>query len=51
VNGWYLPFAVEVNAKGHQDKSKYVYDKIEANVTLDDSRFVMPVVKPASKSQ
>src|SRR5213078_2638701 len=47
VNGWYLPFAVEVNTKGHQDKSKYVYDKIEANVTLDDSRFVMPVMKPA----
>src|SRR6266404_759261 len=45
VNGWYLPFAVEVNTKGHQDKSKYVYDKIEANVTLDDSRFVMPVMK------
>jgi len=51
VNGWYLPFAVEVNTKGHQDKSKYVYDKIEANVTLDDSRFVMPVMKPASKPQ
>jgi hypothetical protein len=45
VNGWYLPFAVETNTKGHQDKSKYVYDKIEANVTLDDSRFAMPVVK------
>src|SRR5437667_8519311 len=51
VNGWYLPFAVEVNTKGHQDKSKYVYDKIEANVTLDDSRFVMPAMKPTSKPQ
>src|SRR5712671_759157 len=49
VNGWYLPFAVEVNAKGHQDKSKYVYEKIEANVTLGDARFAMPVAKPASK--
>ena len=46
VNGWYLPFSIESNPKGHpQDKSKYVYDKIEANVAIDDSRFVMPVAK------
>jgi hypothetical protein len=46
VNGWYLPFSVESNPKGHpQDKSKYVYDKIEANVAIDDGRFVMPVAK------
>jgi hypothetical protein len=46
VNGWYLPFSVESNPKGHpQDKSKYVYDKIEANVAIDDWRFVMPVAK------
>src|SRR5439155_1611128 len=49
VNGWYLPYALETNTKGHQDKSRYVIDKIEANVTLDDSRFAMPVVKPAAK--
>ncbi|HEX3085564.1 MAG TPA: hypothetical protein VHP99_13625 [Pyrinomonadaceae bacterium] len=46
VNGWYLPFSVESNPKGHpQDKSKYVYDKIEANVAIDDGRFVMPAAK------
>lgn len=46
VNGWYLPFSVEINPKGHpQDKSKYVYEKIEANVAIDDSRFVMPAAK------
>ena len=46
VNGWYLPFSIESNPKGHpQDKSKYVYDRIEANVAIDDSRFVMPVAK------
>jgi len=44
VNGWYLPFSFETNAKGSQDKSKIVYEKIEANVTIDDSRFRMPVV-------
>jgi hypothetical protein len=37
-----------VNAKGRSDKAKYVYDKIEANVTLDDNRFAMPrTAKPA----
>jgi hypothetical protein len=49
VNGWYLPYSIESNPKGHpQDKSKYVYDKIEANVAIDDSRFTMPNVKPAA---
>jgi outer membrane lipoprotein-sorting protein len=42
VNGWYQPYSIETNVKGHQDKSKIVYEKIEANVTLDDSRFAMP---------
>jgi hypothetical protein len=42
VNGWFLPFSFESNTKGSQDKSKFVYDKIEANVTLDDSRFRIP---------
>jgi len=46
VNGWYLPFSIESNPKGHpQEKSKYVYEKIEANVAIDDSRFVMPAAK------
>jgi hypothetical protein len=50
VNGWYLPYSIESNPKGHpQDKSKYVYDKIEANVAIDDSRFAMPAVKPAAQ--
>jgi len=42
VNGWYIAYSVEVNTKGHADKSKYIYDKIEANLSLDDSRFTMP---------
>jgi hypothetical protein len=50
VNGWYLPYTVETNTKGHpQDKSKYIYDKIEANVAIDDSRFTMPGVKRATQ--
>jgi hypothetical protein len=43
VAGWYLPFSVEVGGKGSQFKQKIVYDKIEANVSVDDKRFVMPV--------
>ena len=42
VNGWYLPYAVEINAKGRSDKTKVVFDKIEANVQVDDQRFAMP---------
>lgn len=42
VAGWYMPFSVEVGGKGSQFKQKIVYDKIEANVSVDDSRFAMP---------
>jgi hypothetical protein len=49
VAGWYLPYSLETNSKGSQDKSKIVYDKIEANVSIDDSRFRMPVAKPPQK--
>lgn len=42
VNGWYVAYSAEVNVKGRTDKSKYVYEKIEANVQLDDKRFAMP---------
>ena len=44
VGGWFLPFSVESNVKGSQSKSKVVYEKIEANVPIDDGRFDMPVV-------
>jgi hypothetical protein len=41
VNGWYMPFSIESGAKG-QDKSTVHYEKIEANVKLDDVRFAKP---------
>jgi outer membrane lipoprotein-sorting protein len=43
VDGWYLPFSVESGLKGSQNRSKVTYEKIEANVSLDDSRFHTPV--------
>jgi len=44
VAGVYLPFSYEVGPKGSSssDRGKYTYDKIEANVPLDDQRFVRP---------
>ena len=42
VAGWYLPYSVEIGTKGSQDKAKTVYEKIEANVAIDDGRFSMP---------
>ena len=45
VAGWYLPYSVETNLKGDPDRSKYLYDKIEANVPIDDGRFHKPAPK------
>ena len=42
VAGWYLPFSIETNVKGSQDKQKTIYDSIEANVEIADKRFSMP---------
>ena len=44
VNGWYMPFSVESNVKGSPNRAKVTFEKIEANVAIDDSRFRMPVV-------
>ncbi len=48
VAGWYLPHSFETNVKGSQDKQKVVYDKIEANVALDDKRFEIPVMNQSA---
>jgi hypothetical protein len=53
VNGWYMPFSVESNVKGSPNRAKVTYEKIEANVPIDDARFHMPAVntsaQPATK--
>jgi hypothetical protein len=48
VSGWYLPFAIETGAKGSSFHAKITYDKIEANVPIDDHRFEMPVAHGGS---
>jgi len=45
VAGVYFPYSVENGAKGSSNKSQINFEKIEANVTLDDSRFKQPSVK------
>jgi outer membrane lipoprotein-sorting protein len=47
VGGWYLPFSIESGVKGNPNRSKVTYEKIEANVALDDSRFAKPAAKTA----
>jgi hypothetical protein len=42
VSGWYLPHSVETNVKGSANRQKVTFDKIEANVPIDDIRFHMP---------
>ena len=42
VNGWYIPFSVESNVKGNSNRAEVTYQKIEANVPMDDARFRMP---------
>lgn len=51
VNGWYLPYSFETNAKGNSNKQKITYDKIEANVDLPDSRFRMPAAPGTKEAQ
>ena len=49
VNGVYYPYSFETGAKGSQNKAKITIEKIEANVPLDDARFVRPAVKSAAQ--
>lgn len=44
VAGWYLPHSFESGRKGSQNRGKTVFDKIEANVPMDDQIFRSPAV-------
>lgn len=46
VAGWYLPHSFETGTKGSPNKQKVTYEKIEANIPIDDSRFSVPAAKP-----
>ena len=49
VAGWFMPFSIETNVKGRPEKSKIVFEKIQANVELDDARFKMPTAATVPK--
>ena len=49
VSGWYMPFSIESNVKGSPNRAKVTYQKIEANVPLDDARFRMPAVTASAQ--
>ena len=42
VAGWYLPYSIETTRTGTEDTQKITFDKIEANVPVDDGRFAKP---------
>jgi hypothetical protein len=42
VAGVYLPYSFETGQRGSQDRGKITYQKIEANLPLDDQRFTQP---------
>jgi hypothetical protein len=48
VQGWYIPFSYEMGSKGSQFRQTIAYDRIEANVPIDDARFRKPATPPAS---
>ncbi|MCA1593230.1 MAG: hypothetical protein LC754_11390 [Acidobacteria bacterium] len=47
VAGWYLPHSIEVGPKGSQFRQKVTYEKIEANLPVDDNRFHLPATAAA----
>ena len=49
VQGLFYSFAYESGAKGDANRVKLAVDKVEINVPLEDSIFVMPTAKPEAK--
>ncbi len=48
VDGIYYPFAVETARKGDSNRQKTTIEKVEINVPVEDSFFVMPAAKAAA---
>jgi hypothetical protein len=42
VDGWYIPYSFEQGRPGSSQRSTIAFDKIEANVPMDDSLFAKP---------
>ena len=48
VDGYMVPHVMEQGAKGMEQRQKISFSKVEINVKLDDSRFVMPAASTAA---
>jgi len=47
VDGLLFPFAIEGARKDSPQRQKFIVEKIELNVPVDDARFTMPALNPA----
>ena len=48
INGVFFPFSIEAGSKGDTDKAKFIFEKAEANIPVDDAIFRFPA-GPAKK--
>jgi outer membrane lipoprotein-sorting protein len=48
VNGMYFPFSLESAQKGDPNRTKTTIEKMEINIPVNDTVFVMPTAKPAA---
>ena len=46
VNGVFLPFAIESGKKGSSDKQKFIVEKAEVNLAIDNATFAFPAPLP-----
>jgi hypothetical protein len=49
VAGWYLPHSVETHVKGREGRGMVTYEKIEANVPINNSDFAKPAMPANAK--
>lgn len=47
VGGIIMAHSVEVGAKGQPQRQRIIFERVELNVEIDDSRFMMPAPAPA----
>jgi hypothetical protein len=50
VNGIYYPFTIEQAQKGSSSRAQISVEKIEQNISLEDTLFSMPSSKPTAKA-
>lgn len=46
IDGVYFPFSIEEGSKGSTDKQKVIFDKAEANLSVDATQFNFPAPSP-----